>query len=1010
LQESSTQRQPAKSGAVVIVGAGIGGMQAALDLADGGFLVHLVTRESSVGGTMAMLDKTFPTGDCAMCMISPRMVEIGRHPNVRLHTLAEVTAVEGEPGAFRLTVRRQPRYVDQDKCTGCGICETKCPHKVAAEFDGGLRQRKAIYSLLPQAVPHTRVIDREHCLFLQKGRCRACEKYCDAGAVNFADMVSEYRIDAGAVILTPGLARYNPAVRQELGFGRWKNVVTSIQFERTLSASGPFQGEIKRPSDDTHPKRIAWIQCVGSRDPHNANPWCSSVCCMYATKQAVVAKEHDWRIEASIFYMDLRTFGKDFDKYVARAQDEYQVQYHRAMISEVQEEPGTGNLIINWTDQAGRPVQSTFDLVVLSVGLEPQPEAKSLARIFGIDADRFGFAATSWMAPVELSRPGIFVAGTYQGPKDIPETVVQGSAAAAKVMEFQRERRVRDVTPTTLPPETEDGGEARIGVFVCHCGTNIAQTVDVAKVAERAGGLPGVAHTQTLLYACAPDGQERIKDVIRHKGLNRVVVASCTPRTHQPLFQQTIREAGLNEYLFELADIREQCSWCHLGRKEEATEKAQDIVRMNVAKARLLTPIRTEAIGVTGAALVIGGGLAGMTAALSLAEQGFQVHIVERQQQLGGLAAKVYRALDGSEVQAFVYERIIAVHAHPKITIHQAAEVAKTEGFVGNFRTTLDNGTVIEHGAILITSGGTEYVPTEYGFGEDAGVMTQRELGRRLTENGLKARDRFVMIQCVGSREQPFNYCSRICCQDAVKNAIAIKERSRATQVVILYRDMRTYGLREEYYQRARDLGVLFVRYEPDEKPMVHRNEEGLSVTVRDQLLDRELVIGADYVVLSTGLRPHDANGELGKLYKLTRNEDGYFLEAHVKLRPVDFPSEGIFVAGLAHGPKNLDETIAQAQAAAGRAGMLLSHESLSASGIIARHDRQKCMSCLACVRACPFDATYIDQDGRVSHNEIKCTGCGICAGICPAKAFQVNNFKDGQINGMIDALLEETV
>ncbi len=588
MQENSTKEQaPKKIGSVVIVGAGIGGMQAALDLADGGFLVHLVSRDSSVGGTMAMLDKTFPTGDCAMCMISPRMVEIGRHPNVRLHTLAEVTAVEGEAGNFSLTVRQQARYVDHAKCTGCGVCEKKCPKKVVSEFDGRLTKRKAIFSLLPQAVPHTRVIDAANCLYLQKGVCKACEKYCEAGAINFEDQTSEYRIDAGAIILAPGLARYNPVVRQELGFGRWQNVVTSIQFERILSASGPFKGEIKRPSDGRHPRRVAWIQCVGSRDPHNANPWCSSVCCMYATKQAVIAREHDAAIEATIFYMDLRTFGKDFDKYVERAKNEYHVQYRRSMVSEVQEEPGTGNLLINWTDRDGVLRNDVFDMVVLSVGIEPQPDAKIFARIFGIDPDEYGFAATSWTAPVETTRPGIFVAGTYQGPKDIPETVVQGSAVAAKAMEFLKEERGTRIEEPSLPEEIEIGDEAKIGVFICHCGSNISQTVDVRDVAEKAGHLPNVTHSQTMLYACAPDGQATIKEMIRKKGLNRVVVASCTPRTHQALFQETIREAGLNKYLFELADIREQCSWCHMGQNEVATRKAHDIVRMNVAKARL---------------------------------------------------------------------------------------------------------------------------------------------------------------------------------------------------------------------------------------------------------------------------------------------------------------------------------------------------------------------------------------------------------------------------------------
>jgi len=1005
----STESQGKKNGTVAVIGAGIGGMQAALDLADSGLLVHLICRESSVGGTMAMLDKTFPTGDCAMCMISPRMVAIGRHPNIRLHTLAEVIAVDGTSGDFHLTIRQQPRYVDAAKCTGCGVCENKCPKKVTAAFDGGLKMRKAIYSLLPQAVPHTRAIDAENCLYLQKGRCRACEKFCEAGAINYKESVSEYLVHPGAIILAPGLARYNPIVRQELGYGRWPNVVSAIQFERILSASGPFGGEIKRPSDGKHPKRIAWIQCVGSRDPHNANPWCSSVCCMYATKQAVIAREHDKRIEAAIFYIDLRAYGKDFDKYVDRAKEEYQVQYHRSMVSQIAEEAGTNNLQVSRVDERGVIIRESFDMVVLSIGLEPHRDAEEMARTFGIDRNAYGFAATSWTMPVATSRAGIFVAGTWQGPKDIPETVVQGSAVAAKVMEVLHDGRGRDIEVFQLPEEKDNRTDkASIGVFVCHCGSNIAQTVDVAAVADSAAALPDVTHAQTLLYACAPDGQQTIKDMIREKGLNRVVVASCTPRTHQALFQDTIREAGLNKYLFELADIREQCSWCHMGDNRAATDKAVSLVKMNVAKTRHLEEIHTETVTVTGTALIIGGGLAGMTVALSLADQGFAVHLVEREKELGGLAAGVYRAMNGQDVQTFLHERIVAVHDHPKITIHKSSLVCKTDGFVGNFITTLVDGTEISHGAIVITSGGGEYVPTEYGYGDHPGIITQRQLEKMLHDNGLTGRDRYVMIQCVGSREEPHNYCSRICCQDAVKNAINIKERWPEAQVVILYRDIRTYGLLEQYYQRARDLGVLFVSYEVDAKPRLSQDDNGLFVIARDRLVQKDLRFEADYVVLSTGLRPGESNETLGKLYKLTRNEDGYFLEAHVKLRPVDFPTEGIFVAGLAHGPKNLDETISQALAAAGRAGALLSHDRLAVSGIIAKHTREKCMSCLACFRACPFGSPFIDKDGRISHNEVKCTGCGICASICPAKAFQVNNFKDIQINSMINAFMEE--
>jgi len=998
-----------KRGSVLIAGGGVGGMQAALDLANGGIRVHIIQRDSTIGGTMAMLDKTFPTGDCSTCMISPKMVEVGRHPNIDVYSLSEVTSVDGIPGDFRVRFKQNARYVDPEKCTGCGICEEKCPKKLSSEYEQGLAQRKAIYSLFPQAIPNTRVIDRENCLFFQRGRCKACEKFCPSDAILWDDEDKEIDIDVGAVILSPGLDRYNPEIRQELGYGRWANVVTSIQLERILSASGPYRGEVKRPGDGKHPKKVAWIQCVGSRDGHNANPWCSSVCCMYATKQSIIAREHDGSIEPTIFYMDMRAFGKDFDKYVDRAKSEFGVRYQRAMISAIREEAGTGDLILRYAGEDGVLIDETFDLVVLSVGLEPHSDALDFAATFGIEPNIHRFAKTTQFQPVETTRPGVYVTGIYQGPKDIPETVMQGSAVAGSAMALLGESRGTEVVVKDLPPERDvTGEEARIGVIVCHCGINISQNVDVKKVAETVGKLPNVEYADDMMYACTQDSQEQIMQWVREKNLNRVVVASCTPRTHEPIFQDTIRDAGLNKYLFELADIREQCSWCHMGQKEEATRKAIDITKMNVAKARLLEPISTDSVGVTAAALVIGGGIAGIVASLSLGDQGFDVHLIEKGDEIGGMVRNLYRTLDGSDVQAYLKAKIGEIENHPRVSLHKGVEVEKTDGYVGNFISSLTDGTRIEHGAILLATGGEEYQATEYLSGNSDRVVTQRALEKRLETESPRAGESFAMIQCVGSREEPENYCSRICCQDAIKNAIAIKEKSRDAQVIIFYRDIRTYGLREDYYERARDLGVLFVRFDVDRKPEVEADGGGLRVTAFDYMLDREVVFPVDWVVLSTGLRPHTSTEKIGKMYKVTRNPDGYFLEAHVKLRPVDFPSEGIFVAGLAHAPKNLDETISQALAAAGRAGVVLSHERLDVSGIISKHDKDPCVSCLNCLRVCPFDSPYINEEGTVSHNEVKCMGCGMCASICPVKAFQVNNFRDDQVVAMIDALTEE--
>jgi heterodisulfide reductase subunit A len=1006
---TNTNNESVKRGSVMIVGGGIGGMQAALDLADSGFKVHLMEKQSSIGGTMVMLDKTFPTGDCSMCMISPKMVEVGRHQNIVLHTMTDVLSVSGSPGNFKVHVRENPRYVDAEKCTGCGLCDKKCPKLVPNEFDQQLNKRKAIYSMFPQAVPNTRVIDRDNCLYFQRGRCKACEKFCPADAINFEDQPKEFDMDIGAIILSPGLDRYNPRVRQELGFGRWPNVVTSVQFERILSASGPYMGEVRRPVDERHPKKVAWIQCVGSRDFRNANPWCSSVCCMYATKQAVIAKEHDSNIEPVIFYMEMRAFGKDFDKYVDRAKNDYGVAYKRAMISDIKEEAGTHNLIIRYAKENGELVDEIYDMVVLSIGFQPRGDAIEMAKTYGISPNEYGFARTTTFQPVDTDADGIYVTGIYQGPKDIPETVVQGSAVAGRVMSLLGEARGTEVSQKALPDEIDvSQTEPKIGVFVCHCGINISQSVDIEQVVGAVKDQKNVVYADDLMYACAPDGQEKIKALVREHGLNRVVVASCTPRTHSPLFQDTIRDAGLNKYLFELADIREQCSWCHMGRKEEATSKAIDIVKMTVAKTRYLEAVQTDSIDVNSSALIIGGGIAGMTTALSLADQGFKAYIVEKEAEIGGLAKNVFQTLDQSNVQEFLKMSIQKVNSNPNIVVHTNTQVENTDGFVGNFVTTLTNGDKFEHGAVIVCTGGHEYQPTEYEYDNSDRIITQRQLEKDIHTSTPKYGDHYVMIQCVGSREEPNNYCSRVCCQDAVKNAITIKEKQPDANVTILYRDIRTYGLREDYYRKAREMGVLFVRFNVDQKPTVEIKGDTIQVDTFDYILDRQIRLQADYLVLSVGLRPHETTQDVGSKYKLTRNMDGFFLEAHVKLRPVDFPSEGIYVAGLAHAPKNLDETISQALAAAGRAGVLLSHDKLGVSGIISKHNRDLCMSCLACFRVCPFGSPYIDEDGKVSHNEIKCTGCGICAGVCPAKAFQVNTFKDNQIHAMIDAMTDD--
>lgn len=1002
-----------QKGSVLILGAGVGGMQAALDLANGGFKVHLVQKDSAIGGTMSMLDKTFPTGDCAMCMISPRMVEVGGNPNIELHTLSEITDINGEAGNFTASILQQPRYVDPDKCTGCGICEEKCPKWVMSEFEHGLSKRKAIYSIIPQAVPNTKVIDAENCTYFKRGKCRVCEKFCDANAIDFSDTEKSYDLNVGSVILSPGLSTYNPESRQEFGYNRWKNVVTSIQFERILSASGPYQGEIVRPSDNAHPQKIAWIQCVGSRDSHNANPWCSSVCCMYATKQAIVAKEHDANIQPSIFYIDMRSFGKDFDKYIEQAKNVNNVVYKRSMISAVEEEVDTNNLILRYIGENGEPVDETFDLVVLSVGLEPNSDTTQFFQRLGIEAKADGFPSTSALNPVETSRKGIFVLGTYQQPKDIPETVVQGSATAAKAMTLLNEARGSEIVSKEYPSQTDiEDDELRIGIFVCSCGKNIGGVVDVSDVEKYAATLPGVAYATWNLFSCSEDALTQMKKAIQEHKLNRVVVASCSPQTHQPLFMETLEACGLNKYLFDMANIRNLNSWVHGNVPQEATDKAKDLIRMAVGRASRLFPLYEKQIPVIPKALVVGGGVSGLTASLSLADQGYEVYLIEREAELGGLARRLRKTMEGVDLQAYLHELINKVTDHPNIQVLTQAMVVGFTGFKGNFSTEILVGPAmysrkLEHGATIIATGANEYTPHEYSYGQSDNVFTQIELESRLEEKGSSDLSKVVMIQCIGSRNEEYPICSRVCCQTAIKNALTIKRQNPNTEVHVLYRDIRTYGFSEYYYAQAREAGVRFHPFTPDNPPRVETSENQLHVFFDDQLLDRTIQLDADLLALSAGLRAEDTE-ELSSILKLARNVEGYFLEAHVKLRPVDMPTDGVFVCGTAHSPMLISESVSQALAAVSRANAILSQPYLTLSAVTAKVIQENCTACLVCARACPYGVPYINEDGVSEIDPALCQGCGICAAECPAKAIELNWYEDTQILSQIDSLLED--
>ncbi len=1001
-----------KVGAVAVVGGGVAGMQAALDLADTGYYVYLLDKKTAIGGVMPQLDKTFPTNDCSLCIISPKLADVGRHLNIEILAPTQVTAISGEPGNFTLKITQLARYIDPAKCIACGLCAEKCPKKVPNQFNSDLNLRKAAYVLYPQAVPLKYAIDKENCIYFQKGRCRACEKFCPTGAINFDEKDVERDLNVGAVIVAPGFEVYDARLKPEYGYKRYPNVITALEFERFLSATGPHAGHIIRPSDHKEPEKIAWIQCVGSRDTNNGREYCSYACCMYATKQAIIAGEHDAKIKSTIFYLDLRAQGKGFDRYCDRAKENHGVRYIRSMISRVTENPRTHNLEITYVDEQRQIKAEEFDLVVLSVGFKPHGDIQKLAETMAIETNNWGFMANKPLELIATSREGIYGCGAFQSPKDIPETVSQASAAAGAVSKLLAEVRGTMSRKREYPAERDvTKEEPRVGVFVCHCGINIASVIDVKSVAEYAKTLPHVVYADNTTFICSTDSLINIRQVIEEHKLNRVVVASCSPRTHEPLFQDTLRQAGLNKYLFKMANIRDQDSWVHQGEPEKATEKAKALVRMSVARVALHAPLYEFPVQVEGKGLVVGGGLAGMTAALTIADAGYDIYLVEKQAQLGGMGHRVYRTLEGDQLQPYLTDLISKVESHPGITVFKNTQVTSFSGHIGKFTSTLvgpEGKQEVKYGAAVIATGGEEYKPTEYLYGQHSGIMTQLEFESLLVNKPqtLPQEPWVAMIQCVGSREPEHQYCSRICCSEAVKNALTLKKTNPKARVFVLYRDMRTFAFKELYYKEARDLGVQFIRFDPDRKPEIAPAGDRLEVQVYDQNLQAPLTIPVDYLVLSAALRPHLDSKEISGLFKLPLDADGFFMEAHLKLRPLDFASSGLFLCGLAHGPKFADETIAQAQGAASRALTVLAQQEMWVGGAIAKVIKNRCAVCLTCVRTCPYNVPVINHKAHAAYiDPAQCHGCGICASECPHKAIQFMHNRDEQFIAEITAI-----
>ncbi len=986
-------------------------------------------------------------------------MDAGRHPLIDVVTNAEVIGCSGEPGAFRVRVRKNPRYVREDLCVACGLCVDACPQVGGNEFDVGLKARKAIHRPFPQSVPAAYAVDRDACLNLlgflsekQRKRlekmrkvkqrkqgdyraapilvCGHCSDACDVDAIDFDMRPEEFEVDAGAILVAVGFREFDARKLGNYGYGRFPDVVTSLELERMLNASGVTQGHVIRPSDRKTPERIVFVQCVGARG-EGGRGYCSRFCCMNAVKDSMLVRQHDPEVQdITILYTDLRAFGKGFDDFVKRSHDEQSARYVRGRPAKIEHVAETGTLeVFVENTLAHEQTRIEADMVVLSVAAAPNDGAAELAETLGIELDRYGFIARKdpAVSAVETSRDGVYVAGSAVGPQVIPDCVSQASAAAARAQRYLTGHRFEE---EAVPVEPMDlSGPPRVGVLVCHCGVNIAGVLDVEELAAYAGTLPDVAVAQTHLFACSSTGQDELVELIRDHGVNRIVVAACTPRTHEPIFKETCARIGFNPYLLEMVNIRDQCSWVHAKHAVEAQTKARALIRMGIAKARHLSPLHEGEVPMTRSALIVGGGIAGIAAATDLAVQGLPVTLVEKTDRLGGRLAQpnlklLYPTMRSA--QEVLDEKIKRLKkSGARILLN--TEVEGVTGFVGNFEAKLA-GAVDERlavGAIILAFGADLYEPgTEYGYRNRDNVVTSEELERAFfgdadtvdieafcaRPDGAEPKSASFIL-CVGSRDpEGFSGCSRYCCPTAIKQAMELCRRGIDTTV--FYRDIRTISTgAEEMYREARGMGVLFVRIPPGDKPEIVGKKRAEGVRCYDDLLGREIEVPTDLIVLSVGMKPRQpATDSFHDMLKASVDLSGYFLERHPELAPVETAVEGVFLAGTVQGPKDIVDTVAQASAAAAKASVLLAFDKVKLDPMIAGVSREQCRACGACVDICPFHAPeLVEENGVVAAriNGSLCKGCGTCGSWCPSGAITCEHFTDRQVHAMIDAFFE---